>query len=121
MGYSCTKAASDTLAYIQQRFQPSDLKTRVFRFGSADYFFERGREREDGAITGTLVVFTTDSGKPTFASDDSDSAYGRNVGTVRIEADGTISRFPRLDAASKKEINSRATAHVLPSLPCMIL
>jgi hypothetical protein len=92
---SYTRGASDTLAFIQ----------RTFRFGSADYFFQWGREQADGAITGTLLMCVTAAGEPTFASDDSDDGYARRVGVVRIEADGTVSRFPHLSSRAKKNVN----------------
>src|SRR5712691_5997096 len=81
MGYSCTKDAADTLAVIEHTFRVKDGHVLTIR--GTDHFFERGREQTDGAITGKLMEMLPDD-------------YCRSVGTVRIEPDGTITRFPRL-------------------------
>ena len=81
MGYSCTRDAADTLAVIEHTFRTKDAHVLTIR--GTDYFFERGREQADGAITGKLMEMLPDD-------------YCRSVGTVRINPDGSIARFPRL-------------------------
>jgi hypothetical protein len=90
MGYSATKAAIETLEHIERTFQSPDTKSQVMRFNGADYYFECGRENEDGAVTGTLHKFTS------IVLDSSTDVYARSVGSVRISSDGTIERFPYL-------------------------
>lgn len=77
MGYSCTAAADDMLREIQAMF-PS--KSNFWKDDAGiEYFLEGGRENRDGAITGT--VFRMD---------------GYKVGSVRIEPNGFVTRFPHL-------------------------
>jgi hypothetical protein len=93
MGYSCTRDAQDTLAVISHRFA-TDGNPNVWTIGTVQrkqYFFERGRENEDGAITGTLMVML-------------DGDMCRPVGSVRIAPDGTIERFPKLIARDRAEL-----------------
>jgi hypothetical protein len=54
------------------------------------YFYERGRENADGAITGTLLK-------------EIDGNYARPAGSFKIAPDGMIVRFPKLTAAQRKE------------------
>jgi len=95
MGYSCTKDAADTLAVIGKMFA-TDGNPNVLTIGTItkkQYFFERGREQEDGAITGTLMVMLPED-------------LCKSVGSVRIEPDGTITRFPKLIDVDRREIEN---------------
>lgn len=93
MGYSCTKAADDTFNTISRDFA-KDGNPNVLFFQGKDYFFERGRENEDGAITGKLMVMLPDD-------------YCQSVGSVRIEPDGKVKRFPVFRALLKDELLAR--------------
>jgi hypothetical protein len=90
MDYSCTTDASYTLGIIGHMFA-TDGNPNVLTIRGERYFFERGREQSDGAITGTLMLMLPDD-------------YCRKVGTVRIEPDGRITRFPKLSATEKQEV-----------------
>ena len=91
MGYSCTKDASDMLGLIRNQF--GDGKTSnglVMRSPRADsytsghsYFYEVGKEQIDGSITGTLFQNV-------------DESHARRVGSFKINANGSIARFPRI-------------------------
>lgn len=96
MGYSCTQSAQDTLAVIARSFA-TEGNPNVWTIGIAQkkYFFERGNENADGAITGQLMVMI-------------DENYCRPVGSVRISPDGTIERFPKLIARDRALIENRA-------------
>lgn len=82
MGYSCSQDASHTLGVIGHMFATNG-NPNILTIRGTQYFFERGRENADGAITGKLMEMLPDD-------------YCQSVGRVRIESDGTITRFPRL-------------------------
>ena len=90
MGYSCTRAAADMLGTISH-ILATDGNRNVLTIGQAQYFFERGREQSDGAITGTLMEMLPND-------------YCRKAGTVRIGPEGELARFPRLPKTLRQEI-----------------
>src|ERR1700739_3406838 len=97
MGYSCRRDAQDTLSVISHRFA-TDGNPNVWTIGTVErkqYFFERGQENHDGAITGTLMVMLPGD-------------FCRSVGSVRIGPDGTIERFPKLIARDRVELEHEA-------------
>lgn len=97
MGYSCRRDAQDTLAVISRRFA-TDGNPNIWTIGTVErkqYFFERGQEQDDGAITGQLMVILPDD-------------MCRPVGSVRIDGDGTIARFPKLIARDRVELEHEA-------------
>lgn len=98
MGYSCTKSADDTLKLIGKTFA-TDGNPNILTINGKLYFFERGREQSDGAITG--VLFFTEK----------DSPWASAVGSVRINADGTIARFPRIPGNVKTQLSLKATTY----------
>lgn len=103
MGYSCRRDAQDTLAVISHRFA-TDGNPNILTMGSvrpARYFFERGREQADGAITGTLMVIVQDA-------DGKDTDFARVKGSVRIAGDGTIEQWPNLIARDRVELEHEA-------------
>jgi hypothetical protein len=99
MGYSCTVDASNMLGVINKM---CGLKDGWLHINGKKFFFERGRENADGAVTGTLMM-------------DLGNDYCRKAGNVRINADGTIARFPGLTAKDKDEAHRllRTTSHDL--------
>jgi len=97
MGYSCTTAASRTeqlwveACVLNGGFESQNTWSDLGR----TYFFERGRENADGAITGAIYKFVGSSNSIV-------TGTARKVGTYRIEPDGTVTRAPRfLKSASK--------------------
>lgn len=80
MGYSCSKAADDTLKNIQANFR-SRNSGNAFSDGKHEFFWEIGRENGDGAITGKVWLSMSDT-------------TARPAGGFRIEPDGTVTRFP---------------------------
>lgn len=90
MGYSCTVAASNTLNAIGNAFATNG-NPNILTIHGREFFFERGRENGDGAITGTLMVMV-------------DADHCRKAGTVRIEPDGRINRFPGLNKKDREKV-----------------
>jgi len=78
MGYSCTKAAGDVL-----RTFPRDTEgpSNTWDHKGHRYFWERGREQRDGAVTGTIYREVPPN-------------HACRVGSFRIEPNGTITRAP---------------------------
>lgn len=89
MGYSCTRDASNMLGVIGRMFA-TNQNPNILTIKGREYFFERGREQADGAITGTLMLDTQDG-------------HCRKAGSVRIEPDGSISKFPALSKDERIE------------------
>ncbi len=90
MGYSCTRDAADMLGTVSHFFA-TEGNGNILTIGKTQYFFERGREQGDGAITGTLMEMLPND-------------YCRKAGTVRIEPDGELARFPRISKVDREEI-----------------
>ena len=90
MGYSCTRDAQDTLGVIAKMFGRADKGSNTLVIGAEEYFYERGREQADGAITGELFLMLP-------------GETCRRVGGFKIAPDGRIVRFPRLTKAHKEE------------------
>lgn len=89
MGYSCTQDASHMLGVIS-RMCGKDGNGNILRIDGKEFFFERGKEQGDGAITGTLMEMLPGD-------------FCRKAGSVRINPDGTIARFPRFTKRDKEE------------------
>jgi PAS domain-containing protein len=86
MGYSCAAvAAYSEEAMIEVLHETSTAESRktsnTWDYNGQRYFFERGRERDDGAITGTVYRNLPDG------------VHCRKSGSVRIEPDGKITRW----------------------------
>ena len=82
MGWSCATAASKTADRWDRACRAQTGSSNVFQAGGTKYFWEMDRvEHPDGAITGELNQFV---GKNSC----------RQVGTFRIEGDGTVSSAP---------------------------
>ena len=89
MGYSCSRDAANTLGVIGKMFA-TDGNPNTLTIKKARYFLERGGEQRDGAITGTLYRMLP-------------SELCRKVGSTRINADGTVARFPVISASERAE------------------
>ena len=86
MGYSCATLAGlaekAMLEVLQQAGQDHKGTSNGWqhRYSYETYFFERGREQDDGAVTGSVWKNCMLNGKE----------FARRVGSVRIEPDGHI-------------------------------
>ena len=97
MGYSCTKAAADTLDKILHSIVDPNGSSNAWTYKGQRYFYERGRENLDGAITGTVWKFV-------YRPDLNPPERAKRAGTVRIEADGSLTRFPHIPLSVRAEI-----------------
>lgn len=89
MGYSCSRDAVDSLRVICNLF--GDKKSsNVLVIKGLQFFFERGQEQADGAITGPVFLMV-------------ENGNACKAGTFRIEADGTVTRFPHLSKTDREE------------------
>lgn len=86
MGYSCGRAADDTLTIIRIRLCGGPNRN-TWEEGGKKYLFELGKENKDGAITGSIW-------RRTRTDEDGADYYGRSS-TFRIEHNGHLSRGPK--------------------------
>ena len=93
MSYSCTAKANCVLKKMVEQLQASSPceqeSQNTWQTTRARYFYEQGRENNDGAITGSVMMFLGTTGC-------------RRVGSYRIEPNGTISRFPTSTKAQRQ-------------------
>lgn len=95
MGWSANAAACFALDYISETVSLPLGSQNALPGGG---FWETSRtEHDDGAITGTVW-------RPVGPD------RVRRAGSFRIEGDGTVTRFPRLDAATRKAAKIAADA-----------
>ena len=103
MGYSCTVAAANVLDaiedYLREKYPdtPGKPSSNGWMINGRKFFFERGKENDDGAITGTV-----------YSSDPASNRCHR-AGSVRIEPEGTVTRFAHVP----KSVIASVTADVL--------
>jgi len=95
MGYSCTKAAGDTLDRLKELLSPrsaggpsNGFKLKDGREG----FWEIGRENADGAITGSVFITSQPGVSSGWIVEPSGASF-RKAGTFRVDPDGKIGRF----------------------------
>ena len=101
MAYSCSTTAANMLGIITKTFATKGNPS-ILTIHGKKYFFERGKENPDGAITGTLYKMPDDGGV-TVAPLMTSKGTCRKMGSVRIEADGLITRFPRVSCRYMRE------------------
>lgn len=91
MGYSCSALASLTMdgmfAEMEKTCPPADKTSNGWIFKGNSYFFERGREQDDGAITGS--VYRHGDNNNGIAK-----GFCRRVGSVKILSNGQIKSWP---------------------------
>lgn len=86
MGYSCTVKADNTLqmtlryANGKNTFD-SQLYFSDWTINGQKFFYERGRENNDGSITGCVYLFT-------------DENHARKYGSLKISAEGKVIAWP---------------------------
>lgn len=99
MGYSCTTDAGlavDAMLEVLQLAGPDHRQTSngwQHRHSCETYFFERGREQENGAVTGAVWKNCMLNGKE----------FARRAGSVRIEPNGRIKRWPTSTANQRRK------------------
>ena len=102
MGYSLSQRANDRLNMIMDS-NGDDSSNTWFDDKGGRYFYEIGRENSDGAFTGSVWKFITEGQY---------AGRAKKAGSIRIEANGTVTRFPgrnkAMKAASKVALPERA-------------
>lgn len=99
MGWSCTAKASCTLDAITDHFRALGEPTSN-GMGDGWFWDTSRRDHADGAITGDVWKPCTHDGKP----------YSRRAGSLRIEGDGRIARFPHLPTTVKRACEAAGAA-----------
>jgi hypothetical protein len=79
MGYSYRVEAGATLNAVFA-VTKNDAGSNVYFKNGKKYFFEHGKEQEDGSITGTVYLFL-------------DGGFAKKVGSVKIDKEGNIIRW----------------------------
>jgi hypothetical protein len=96
MGWSASALAinvHEALNDVLQRGGSDDRNSaNVWVRENRHYFWETGRENDDGAVTGTVM-----------GQWQNDPSRYIKVGSFRIEATGKITRFPTSTAAERRE------------------
>ena len=85
MGWSCTAKADDTMDALTRACEEQTGRNNVWEANGSRYFWERGQEQADGAITGTIWRYLPDG----------EHVHYRKAGSFRIEPSGQISRGPK--------------------------
>ncbi len=88
MGYSCNTAAAYAMDEISAMCVKSTGSSNTWTHGKNKYFYERGRENNDGAITGTVWKFVMHNGEERV----------KRAGSYRISPNGVVERFPTMSA-----------------------
>lgn len=91
MGYSLTKAANNKLNAIMANGGDASSNAWFDNNGNK-YFYEIGRENNDGAFTGSVWKFIT-SGQY--------AGRVKRSGSIRISPNGKVVRFPGMNSAMK--------------------
>ena len=116
MGYSCSAKASLTLdaaMRILQAVFPGE-SSNTWKKDGETYFFERGREQYDGAITGTVYRFVAAPAKkqvvtvqPMAQGGQVDTGYCRPAGSIKIDPEGKIVRFATMSATQRQQAETQ--------------
>ena len=105
MGYSCTCDADNMLGLIRHTFTDG-VTSNGLKIAGRSYFYEIGRENNDGRITGTIWLNT-------------DENTARKVGGFCISPLGVISRFPLLTAGQRTALQIKFV-HLLETDPQLL-
>ena len=92
MGYSCRQSADKAHDVILRAVTDPAGSSNTWEFRGVRYFYETGREQRDGAITGTVWRFLADD------------SHVRRAGSVRIDPDGRLVRWPCIPADVRADV-----------------
>lgn len=112
MGWSATAAACNAVDFIFDMIADPNGTSNGWTHGRHTYFWEHGREQADGAITGsvhrngTIEVTAEHKARGHYAGHEVGEVIGvaYKAGTVRIEPDGKVTRFPHLPKWARHNI-----------------
>lgn len=101
MGWGCSTVASNVLDVMVKPYR--DESANGYKVKENVYFYEFGREQADGAIVGQVFKQL-----PEFKLDEQgrEQHYVKRFGGLRIDADGTVRRFPGIPMARIREVNA---------------
>jgi len=94
MGYSCRHEAGECLDFIMRTICING-SSNTWSFKKDTYFFERGRENEDGSITGSVWKI------------DPATNHCRRSGGVKIAPCGRLERFPHIPPTIRTEAQEK--------------
>ncbi len=106
MGYSCSKAAMDTVKRIESLICVGKSSNQWDNAGKT-YFYQIGRENRDGAITGSVWRLTE-------RSPSTGQQLCSKAGSFKVAADGKIVRWTALPDGIKplvQQLNSAEEWH----------
>jgi hypothetical protein len=101
MGYSCRRSAQLCVDEIEKRIIPATGPSNTWMYKGNTYFWERGREQDDGAITGTVWLIYDKPGSP--IGENSTKLCHRS-GTIRVEGHGKLTRWPFIPREVRQEV-----------------
>jgi len=81
MGWSATAKACQVEQEWAQACHAQTGQSNVYETSGKRFFYDTGREQRDGAITGQVFRMLPDG-------------FAVRSGSFRIEADGTVTRYP---------------------------
>lgn len=91
MGWSCSAVASNVLDVLMKPYK--DASVNGFKVNENRYFYEFGREQDDGAIVGQVFKYCEDE------------VHVTRFGSFRISGHGEVERFPGIPIARIREVN----------------
>jgi hypothetical protein len=83
-----------------QKADPTERASNVWTANGQKYMEERGRENEDGAVTGTVFLIYEKDGQ----------SYLRRAGGYRIDPEGKVVRFPTTTKAQREAAEKAGAA-----------
>jgi hypothetical protein len=101
MGYSCRRAAGLCVDAIERQIIPVTWPSDTWKYQGNEYFWERGREQDDGAITGTVWLVYD---KPGLYINEKPTRLCHKVGSIRVEGDGKLTRWPCIPREVRKNV-----------------
>jgi len=133
MGYSCTAVANRVLDFVLADLSKNTgngtsngwyyninwyNNTNGYNTRTKELFFEQDKENADGAITGQVyeIYELLNLSEKRVRKIWSSKAISRKLGSVRIEPDGTITRFFGIPASLRKLAMSKLKNGVFGSL-----
>ena len=85
MGYSCTVAADDVIRRTLNEVNGLPITNynypNTWEHNGKKFFYERGREQQDGSITGSVWIMVSET-------------HARKYGSLKINANGTLKAWP---------------------------
>ncbi|KKN50723.1 hypothetical protein LCGC14_0629840 [marine sediment metagenome] len=104
MGYSYTAISGFALDSILEQLQHTKDAANTsngWKHKGVDYFYEQGREQDDGSITGSVWKNLLVTQPCTICIKPECSGHCRKVGSVKIDSKGNVVRFATSSQAQR--------------------